>query len=326
MSTAPINPRTAGGKPIEVMPPTRAVRVSPAMIESASAKLIGATGGPAGRASTQRFLASAKQQGIDLTRFWCVDSGRGSGRGSRMLAAALLSPSTGGTGMLFTSEPRNAEESRALGECVEAACGAPEGVKLAQCLLTEEQLATTRVVREHGFIFVGDLLYLKRPWKPVELKTEAGWPQGVTVEPWKLGDDPEVMQALERSYIDTLDCPELCGLRETADVLESHRGAGRWRPELWWIVRYEGEAEGVLLLNEFPDQGHCELVYVGLGPKLRGKGLGARLLRHGARALASRSCREIVCAVDTRNAPARRIYETHGFTPFSSRRAFVRPL
>jgi ribosomal protein S18 acetylase RimI-like enzyme len=299
-----------------------AERVSDATLEMASARLIGASGGPAGRAAVQRFLAGAATAEIDLSRFWLA---RRPGA-KRVLASCLLAPSTGGTGMVFTSTPASAEEARALELALRSACDHAEGVRLAQSLLEPGADAVRRVVERAGFSHVGNLAYLRRAWRAVPDEAEPGWPAGVSVEPWSEGDDADVMAALERSYVDTLDCPELCGMRRLEDVLESHRGAGVWDPDLWWIVRREGEPHGVLLLTTFPDQGHAELVYLGLGPEVRGLGLGGRLLRHGLRALTRRRCRDLTCAVDTRNAPARRLYEAHGFSAFSERVALVRKL
>ena len=71
-----------------------------------------------------------------------------------------------------------------------------------------------------------------------------GYPEGfegVRVEAFRDGEDDEaLMAALERSYVDTLDCPELCGLREKRDVLDSHRSTGKFDPNLWWLVRLGG--------------------------------------------------------------------------------------
>jgi ribosomal protein S18 acetylase RimI-like enzyme len=298
----------------------RAERVDQTTLEAASATLIGASGGPAGRASVQRFLAGAATQKIDLSRFWIVRRPRT----RRVLASVLLAPSTGGTGMVFTSTPRSAEETRALELGLSAVCDHAEGVRLAQSLLEPGTPAVRRAVERAGFTHVGDLAYLRRPWAPVPGDPDPDWPAGITVQPWRSGDDEDVMIALERTYVDTLDCPELCGMRPLEDVLESHRGAGNWTPDLWWIVRRDESPEGVMLINPFRGQSHSELVYLGLSPAIRGIGLGAKLLRHGLRAVGTTSCRDMTCAVDSRNTPARRLYEKHGFRRFSDRIALVR--
>jgi ribosomal protein S18 acetylase RimI-like enzyme len=85
-----------------------------------------------------------------------------------------------------------------------------------------------------------------------------------------------------------------------------------------------------VLLNPVPDLRSVELVYIGLGPDLRARGLGDRLLRDAlglAAARRKRDCADaITCAVDRRNQPALRLYKRHGFREISGRIAFVRPL
>ena len=85
-------------------------------------------------------------------------------------------------------------------------------------------------------------------------------------EGWVLSEDGK---ALERSYVDTLDCPELCGLRVVDDVLESHRSVGVFDPGMWWLVMAEDEPEGCMLLSACPEQNAVELVYLGISPRLR---------------------------------------------------------
>ena len=68
------------------------------------------------------------------------------------------------------------------------------------------------------------------------------------------------------------------------------------------------------LLNP-ASQGQCvELVYLGLALFARGRGLGRRLLRHGIRLLRGRRERLMTLAVDDRNAPALRLYESEAIS------------
>jgi len=146
-----------------------------------------------------------------------------------------------------------------------------------------------------------------------QLGEESAWTRGVS-------------QALVASYEGTQDCPELCGLRETADVLASHRSTGVWDPASWWLVLDRGVPRGVALFAHCPEVRSVELVYIGLGPSLRGRGIGRRLLELGLARACTLDADEMTCAVDRRNAPAMRLYETMGFAPFAQRVALVRPI
>lgn len=206
------------------------------------------------------------------------------------------------------------------------------GVRLAQALLEPEERDAITALTGAGFTRIGDLAYLRRPLAPPAARWDArlGWPAGIAVR--RVADldpaeaTPALLAALDRSYVETLDCPELCGLRETADVLESHRAVGRHDPELWWVVYADARPEGCVLISPCPEQGSVELVYLGLSPALRGRGLGSALLTMGLAAVAGRPGESLTCAVDTRNAPAMRLYRRGGFERFATRVPLVKRL
>ena len=125
-------------------------------------------------------------------------------------------------------------------------------------------------------------------------------------------DERALEQALELSYEETLDCPELAGLRALSDIVASHRAVGDYDPRLWWLVEREARTEGCALLNRCPEQRCVELVYIGLSRALRGMSLGSRLMESLINACAPLE-RELRCAVDSRNAPARAMYDRLGF-------------
>ena len=141
-----------------------------------------------------------------------------------------------------------------------------------------------------------------------------------------LGRDwqPAAIAALEASYEGSLDCPELCGLRQTRDVLDSHLDVGTWDPTLWWVVFHQDTPAGVAMFNALENASEIELVYIGLAPSLRGHALGSTLLRMGMHQGAQRGHATMTCAVDKRNAPALHLYENHGFRAFTTRAGYIR--
>lgn len=291
----------------------------PARLSIAAADALVGRGHGAGR----RFLEAARAQGMDLSCFWCtLDRGR-----ERVRHACAVVPGAGRTAMMFSSSPRTPAEAPEVAALLDGACAAAGGPLLVQALLEPGEDGLERSLGPAGFARIGVLQYLKRPWADAPAVRGAdGWPAGVTVRRWGAGDDPLLREALEASYEQTLDCPELHGLRRTEDVIASHRATGRWDPRLWWLVFEGGRARGALLLNPCPEHDSTELVYLGLAPSLRGRGLGRRLLATGVEALCGRPHRAMACAVDARNAPARRLYEDFGFRLFAERAAFVRAL
>ncbi len=276
------------------------------------------------RDKPRRFLEAAAAHGIDLTHLWA--SVEREGGVPRQVCLAVVG--AGRSAMVFTSTPRSAPERAELAGVIDRACAEIPGLALAQTLLETHETGAGEAFLGAGFISVGDLAYLRRPRAMAsdpKGTTDSLWPAGVEGRRYEVGDEDLFVRALDRSYADTLDCPELCGLRSTRDVLDSHRATGRFDPNLWRVLLWEGEPHGAILLNPSPEQDSIELVYLGLSPALRGRGLGAALLRWGVALVRERSEAFIACAVDQRNEPALRVYRRLGFAEFASRRALVRP-
>lgn len=322
---------TVPHSPVSLSPrPFRVVRVSPEHRAAAAARLVsGSTRDP--HLGAKRFLAAAAMHHIDLTHLWgsvSIGAGPDEGPGRRLAfrQACLAVPGAGRTAMFFTSPVASADEEAELAAVIEAAAGGLGAVKLGQALLEPREGAAARAFTAAGFRRLTMLAYLRRELRPAPAPGPQAWPEGIEVGPWRAGDDASMLRAMERSYIDTLDCPELCGLRETADVLASHKAAGAHDPRWWWLVRFRGEPSGAMLFNPSPEQDAVELVYLGLAPELRGMRLGRRLMALGIAALQPRRERWITCAVDERNAPARALYLGIGFDEFAQRIALVKPL
>lgn len=233
--------------------------------------------------------------------------------------------------------------------------GRPRAV-LAQSLLEQREVDAGEALMTAGFQRLGELLYMRRafsksgPGRALEQHANPVWPDGLRV--WSIRElesegyaqkqiDAWLGEALERSYMDTQDCPELCGMRAMEDVLDSHKCVGVFDPSLWWIVfDREKRAMACLLLTTCPEQDSVELVYLGLAPEVRGRGLGSMLLSFGVRRLydgpmaATPSTSYVriagtgglTCAVDSRNASAVKLYRRAGFERFGVRVPYVRPL
>ncbi|MDX2131930.1 MAG: GNAT family N-acetyltransferase [Planctomycetota bacterium] len=328
----------------------RAVRVDRDLFMPAARRLVAQEGHDV-EAAARRLVDSAPRHGIDLTRCFVVLDERPGPRGPLVRQACLAVPGSGRTAMFFLSEPhpRRPETPDDLGErvaCLEAVCdhlehALPERVRLAQALPEPDHAWALDAFRSASFVDVGTLAYLRAeadaPGAPSGTDQPV-WPPGVRVD--RLSDiggsgtpsdrraaDEHLMRALEATYVDTLDCPELCGLRDLHDVLDSHRSTGTYDPSLWHLVWLDGRPEGALLLNRCPDQFSVELVYLGLSPALRRRGLGRRLLAMGmARVRRTHPAWAVTCAVDERNTPALRVYESLGFEVSARRCALVRRL
>lgn len=328
------------------------IRIPASLRGRAAARLLA---GPMGQAAVadSAVLEVARRDGLDLSLMWAMVCAPRGERGLQVHSPAvrveqvcLVVPASGRTAMVFLSPPvwrpgASGRESAAAeaGEhadrvaCLRAACRELEqhharSIALLQALPEPEEDWAIAALKETGFVWIADLAYLHRPGDRPLGGADETWPDDVRVRTVRgvkgRGSDRSLLiEALERSYEGTLDCPQLRGLRRTEDVLESHVASGRFDPRWWWLVFREGRPEGCLLMNAVEQGGAAELVYLGLSPGLRGRGLGERLLRLG---LATTGWMPVLCAVDRQNVPAMALYERLGFREVGARVALVRPV
>jgi ribosomal protein S18 acetylase RimI-like enzyme len=197
------------------------------------------------------------------------------------------------------------------------------GVRMAQALLESPQSAEAALLQAAGYIHAGDLLYMAA--EAEKFPQEPG-PLPFTLEAWSPQAAGRLERVVEATYRGSLDCPLVDRLQETADALAGYRAVGRFRPELWHLVR-EGPLDvGCLLLADHPAQQQWEIVYLGLVPEARGRGWGAWLTRYAQWLAGKAGAQRLVLAVDAANRPAIGAYEACGFFGWGQRRALVRSL
>ena len=248
------------------------------------------------------------------------------GAGGKVIAAAMMVPQAGGTGLVFTSRPHGRFEEAGLVEALEVCCDqAPrDRVKLAQSLLSRGEDTQAQALRRSGFTVLADLAYMEARVPRDSCRPTV--PPGVTMTPWDDRLEGKFLAAMEASYRHTRDCPGLAGIRDTPDVLAGHRATGVFDPALWTLVTIDGQPAGVLLLNRVPAAVCVELVYLGLAPEFRGRSLGVTLMRCAFGQCAAMGEGVITLAVDTANTPAVCLYRRFGFYRTATKTVMVRPL
>ncbi|MEI7460695.1 MAG: GNAT family N-acetyltransferase [Pirellula sp.] len=133
---------------------------------------------------------------------------------------------------------------------------------------------------------------------------------------------------IEATYIETLDVPELNGLRNIEHTLEGYastqpRMTQPRIPGTWWVIQEGCVNIGCLLLTPNDDQ-HCELTYLGLAPTSRGLGHSRAIMDHLDRWVTSHGFERMTLAVDIRNTPAIRLYQSRGFVAERFVQAWIR--
>lgn len=287
----------------------------------------------AGPTAARRFIEQARSASIRLDYLWCLADPDG-----RYRMAVLSVPSLGRTAMLIASRARNSKDVPELARLIRAAADGSEAESdLAQGLIDPAHPLDILAYEMAGLERMALLEYLERPLPRAGSLPAPEVPAGWSIEPAAPrevldGDDASRLPAesraaligvLESSYVDTLDCPGLAGLRATADVLDGHFGVGARRRH-WLLLRRNGAPCGVCLLNDSPDGSSSELAYFGLAPAVRGLGLARILLAAALHEVSAARVGTVTLAVDARNAPAKRLYATNGFKQTASRVALVR--
>jgi ribosomal protein S18 acetylase RimI-like enzyme len=197
-----------------------------------------------------------------------------------------------------------------------------EGCTFLQVILDPADREGVDLCESIGFTRLTDLVYLLLPIGPAD-NSEAG-NEDIEWEAYGPGRHEVFKQVIERSYEQSLDCPELEGLRDIEDVLKGHMGVGEFDPDGWRLMKYQGQPAGVVLLARQPRTEVIELVYMGVTPEYRGRGFGGDLLTEAIRWTRYHGVQCIMLAVDCRNSPAYELYKRYGFSPLFRRVVLIR--
>ena len=293
-------------------------RIKPNEIEQAIRVLVHGD-----RAAATRFLEYAKASNLALDQTWVLRNPSG-----EIGMTALAAPAVGRTAMIFASRPTDRAAAIKAGVLIDAtATGCRSmGVDLAQALIDPVDSLEESMFVAGGFHRLAQLDYLERPVPRFGTIQTPALDANVEIRSWNQDDHAGLIDLLDRTYEDTLDCPGLAGLRQTQDILAGHLASGTVQPQWWHILYVDGKAEGALLFNRGNDGASIELVYLGLTAKIRGRGFGKTLLTFGLSLVDGDDARTVVLAVDRANLPAVRLYRRAGFRHSVRRTAVVRSL
>jgi ribosomal protein S18 acetylase RimI-like enzyme len=194
---------------------------------------------------------------------------------------------------------------------------------IVQAQLEAHSGEPAQVLRAGGFEPFCELMYLSSEAQDFSTAPPAA---RLRFEPYSRANHARLVRVVEETYRDTFDCPRLNGLRDVEDVLEGYKAIGQFDASRWFIVRHEARDVGCLLLTAYHEPPFWELVYQGIVPWARGRGLGADVTRHAQWLAGQAGVEQLVLAVDAANDPALAVYAAAGFRAWESRWMFVRLL
>ncbi len=196
-----------------------------------------------------------------------------------------------------------------------------QGARVLQAVLSPEEAPQARPLLRHGFVHATTLHYLRHTLR--QIPSPPSTPRW-TVEPYCDQNADIFQQTLLHSYEGSLDCPELNGRRDVADIIAGYRGHRGHHPELWWLVRLSDRPAGVLIAGALhEDTGH-EVAYIGVVPERRGQGVARQIMEKVLTELRRRNSPQVTISVDCRNRPALRLYSGLGFEEFDRREVYFR--
>ncbi|MDB5327096.1 MAG: putative acetyltransferase [Phycisphaerales bacterium] len=321
------------------VPVTQVRPVGPGEIAPALGLLLGNSERLADGGSIADFEEIARLRDIDLLSIQIATLD------GRIAAAALPVMSPGHTVLLLLSPAgRSALAAELVAKCASAVIAAlpaghrpgPNGAlnsplngplngPLVQVLLDPSEGKAAAALEVAGLLPLATLMYLQRRLK----RGAFAAPAGLHFVHYSPESHDRFARAIEASYIDSLDCPPMRGMRPIDDVIAGHKATGDFDPN-WWFCLTDGPAAdsnelGVLLLAPVTAQPMTELVYLGLAPEARGQKLGDELVKLALSIAADRGHELLTLAVDSNNGPALRLYYRHGMAEIARRVALIRP-
>lgn len=233
------------------------------------------------------------------------------GRGATVLAPGL-------SGQCPPGSASHNTRSRLVAAAREAALA--DGAVLVQALLEEPpEAAVGRAFLDGGFALLTRLKYLEVPVRRVRTSRSEGPWKSV---PYDVALESRFSETITRTYRDSLDCPALDGTRTPEDVLAGHKGSGLFTGDGWFLVTDGATDLGVILVNQHMNRSACEIVYMGIVPQYRGRGLGRWLVAEAATVAKRWGIAILTVAVAIENDPAYRLYREAGFREVGQRYAY----
>lgn len=187
--------------------------------------------------------------------------------------------------------------------------------------VTAERCVSDELLAQLGYERIAETCYLDRSLVDDaihEVGNALDFRPAAAVSPQRLA------KAIASTFQGTLDCPALGECLSADDLLSIHRRLGTYSHTLWRVARHAVEDVGCVLLDLDADKHTCQLLYMGLAPRWRGRGWGRQLVEHACRCAVAHQARRIHLAVDVANTPAWRMYLAAGFSVYDSGRVYLK--
>jgi len=246
-------------------------------------------------------------------------------RSGRTILGALVCLQVAGASALFWPPQALPGEQKALVENALLLAGQSwvraHGAKLAQTLLAPIERKLADPLERNGFVHITSLRYMRYPLNHTVNRPDIE--SALAYQPYSLCSEQLFQGTLLRTYEDSLDCPELTGVRTPQEILEGHRAQGEHDPNRWWLAREGPDPVGILMTTIIPEWQALDISYVGIVPSARGRGLGRQLVAKALQEARAADVNQVTLAVDSRNRPALDLYRQMEFEAFDEREVYL---
>ena len=255
------------------------------------------------------FEQMLRQQNLDLNyQFVVADH-------EQILFSCFLMPHDGGSAFVFISNVSNLNLDciplalEAVNRLKRMAIG--QGLRFLQLMVCPDDSHRIAFATRAGFIRSSDIHYMYREVNPsigvIRIPPYVNW------QTYKKNNHEIFADVIEKTWQESLDCPELDDVRTVEETISSYKAAGAFTPGCWSLLFIKDKPVGVCLLSPLLTDGSIELTYMGVVPQYRGKGLGKIMLNRALTLSALDGFKIMTLAVDTNNYFALNIYKSSGF-------------
>jgi GNAT superfamily N-acetyltransferase len=198
---------------------------------------------------------------------------------------------------------------------------AHDGLGMLQAFSDESDDQSASLLTQSGFERLARMLFMER--RVSERDRNIALDPHIRWLPYSAAHHDHFVNVVTKTYEGTLDCSKIAEIRDVNLTLESYHTREGFDPSLWLLAEIGHEYAGCLLLSCRADSRTCEVAYLGVLPKHRGKGLGRKMMEKG---LFEVSLREAGCiltlAVDEANFPAVKVYRALGFVTIERKQVY----
>jgi mycothiol synthase len=292
----------------------------PSEVPLAIAMILGTPAKPATGSQVSDFINAAAQRRINVHAAWVVQNA------NRILWSILPVINPGRTCLLLAPgdlpDHTFPAATQLLNQIFRSLIA--NGIHLSQVLLEPAHVRPRRLFAANHFKEIAELIYLQgfipKSLPPAPITDQMRW----------LAYSPQThdlfANTIIQTYENSLDCPALSGLRDIDDILAGHQATGEFDPNNWQLLVDHQTPLGTVLLSRIPQTDVMELVYLGLTPQARHRGLGTTLIRHAMHLTLNDQRRKISLAVDSKNTPALKLYHRSGLQQVATRHALINDL